>query len=85
MVTAAGTVRSQGRTASPRYRAAEAALWSAHGLQPAEHLVELPEFGTTIRILEVGAGRPTLLFQAPVARGPTGRRWSARWPFGVAS
>jgi len=70
MVTAAGTVRSQGRTASPRYRAAEAALWSAHGLQPAEHLVELPEFGTTIRILEVGAGRPTLVVPGTGGTGP---------------
>jgi 2-hydroxy-6-oxonona-2,4-dienedioate hydrolase len=70
MVTTAGTVRSMTRSVSPRYRAAEAALWSAHGLQPTEHLVELPEFGTTIRVIEVGAGPPALFVPGTGGTGP---------------
>lgn len=68
MVTAAGMISHD--SATPRYRAAEAALWSAHGLEPAQHLVELPELGTTIRILEVGAGRPTLFIPGTGGTGP---------------
>jgi pimeloyl-ACP methyl ester carboxylesterase len=70
MVIAAGTMRSQTNTVSPKYRAAEAALWRAHGLEPAEHLVELPEFGTTIRVLDVGAGQPTLFVPGTGGTGP---------------
>jgi pimeloyl-ACP methyl ester carboxylesterase len=66
----AGSVRSRISTVSPSYRAAEAALWTTHGLKPAEHWVDLPEFGTTIRVLDVGAGRPVVLVPGTGGTGP---------------
>ena len=70
MATAAGAISSRMNTVSPRYRAAETTLWRKYGLEPEEHLVELPEFGTTIRVVEVGTGPATLFIPGTGGTGP---------------
>jgi 2-hydroxy-6-oxonona-2,4-dienedioate hydrolase len=48
------------RQDEPAYRAAEAKLFDAYGVDPTEHWVEVPELGTRIRVLETGEGEPVL-------------------------
>jgi 2-hydroxy-6-oxonona-2,4-dienedioate hydrolase len=56
----------------PKYREAEAKLWSAYGLTPRERFVRLPSTGTRVRVQEVGEGEPVLLLHG----GPnTGSTW----------
>ena len=43
-----------------RYRDAEQALFARAGITPEEHRVELPRLGTTVRVLEHGAGDPAV-------------------------
>jgi len=66
-----------------RYRAAERALWAEHGLEPREHVVEVPELQARIRVQEVGSGRPLVFvpgtggigpYWAPLARQLSGFR-----------
>jgi len=42
------------------YRESEVALSSAFGVKVEEHFVDLPDLGTPIRVLEIGAGDPIL-------------------------
>lgn len=42
------------------YRAAEARLWQQYDLAPTEHFLRLPGLNTTVRVLEIGTGEPTL-------------------------
>jgi len=56
----------------PKYREAEAKLWSAHGLSPTERFVRLATTGTKVRVQEVGEGEPVLYLHG----GPnTGSTW----------
>lgn len=66
-----------------RYRRAESALFRAARLDPVEHRVELPTVGATVRVVEHGAGEPTLFLPggpnaaasfAEVAASTTGLR-----------
>ena len=56
-----------------RYRAAEQQLWGDYGLEPREHLVQVPELRSVVRVTEVGSGRP-LVFVA--GTGGTGPYWA---------
>jgi pimeloyl-ACP methyl ester carboxylesterase len=56
--------------AERRYRDAEATLWAAHGLEPAEHWVELRDPACRIRVVEVGSGSPLLLVPGSGGTGP---------------
>jgi pimeloyl-ACP methyl ester carboxylesterase len=49
------------------YLEAEQRLWQHYGLRPSERFVELPAYGTRMRVQEFGAGEPLLL----VHGGPT--------------
>lgn len=66
-----------------RYRAAERKLFDAYGVAPIEHTVEIPAYGTALRVLETGAGEPILFIHgspntaatwAPLAAAMPGRR-----------
>mgnify|MGYP001818012385 FL=1 len=49
------------------YRAAEQRLWRHYGVSPSEDLVDLPGYGTKLRVQEFGAGEPLLFIHG----GPT--------------
>ena len=53
-----------------RYRAAEQALWAEHGLEPREHVVEVPELRARIRVVEVGSGQPIIFVPGTGGIGP---------------
>lgn len=42
------------------YRSAEAKLFSAYGVEPTEHWVDIPGRGARIRVLETGKGEPVV-------------------------
>jgi 2-hydroxy-6-oxonona-2,4-dienedioate hydrolase len=46
------------RLNEPAYRATEAKLFSAYGVAPREHWVDVPRLGSRIRVLETGQGAP---------------------------
>lgn len=45
---------------TPRYLAAEAALWDSYGLAPSTQTVKVGRSGSTLRVQEVGTGDPIL-------------------------
>jgi 2-hydroxy-6-oxonona-2,4-dienedioate hydrolase len=49
-----------------RFRRAEAAVWGAYGLHPAERFVQIARPELRLRLLEFGAGRPILLVHGTV-------------------
>ena len=53
-----------------RYRQAEQALWRHYGLEPTEWLVDAPEQGARIRVVEVGSGEPLLIVHGTFGGGP---------------
>lgn len=58
------------RMDEPRYREAEQALWRGHGIDVAEHWVDVPDLGGRVRVLEHGEGRPVLFVHGmPTAGG----------------
>ena len=58
------------RTDEAAYRAAEAALWSRHGLEPQELWVPVPGLGIRVRALVHGEGRPVVFVHGtPTAGG----------------
>jgi 2-hydroxy-6-oxonona-2,4-dienedioate hydrolase len=70
MTTAADAAPELASRARQRYLASEAALWSANGLAPTEHWVEVASLGTRIRVLEVGSGEPILFVPGTGGTGP---------------
>lgn len=54
-----------------KYRGAETAFWTAHGLTPSEQEVRLATTGTRMRIQEVGEGDPVLFLHGSQNTGAT--------------
>jgi 2-hydroxy-6-oxonona-2,4-dienedioate hydrolase len=69
-MTAAEAVGTASDGTLERYRTAERALWAAFGLEPREHLVEVPELRCRIRVLEVGSGPPVVFVPGTGGIGP---------------
>ena len=69
-MTTAEAVGAVSDRALERYRTAERVLWAVYGLEPREHLVEVPEFRCRIRVLEVGSGRPVVFVPGTGGTGP---------------
>ena len=69
-MTTAEAVGAVSDGALERYRTAERVLWAVYGLEPREHLVEVPEFRCRIRVLEVGSGRPVVFVPGTGGTGP---------------
>ena len=69
-MSAAQAVGSVADRKLERYRAAEAALWAEHGLQPREHVVNVRALGARVRVVEVGSGRPVLFVPGTGGVGP---------------
>jgi len=59
-----------GATAINRYRLAERRLWQIHGLDPAEHSLEIDQPRTSLRLLELGSGPPVLFLPGSGGTGP---------------
>lgn len=53
-------------------RSAERAAYAHYGLEPAEHLVDLPELGCRLRVVEAGDGPPLVLI---IGGEGTGLQW----------
>jgi pimeloyl-ACP methyl ester carboxylesterase len=69
-----GDATIQNRTASgsapaERFRPAEEAVWTHHGLAPRERFVTLDDPRTRLRVLEVGSGRPIVMVHGTVGPG----------------
>ena len=76
MVSTAATVTSvpPALPGAERYRAAERSLWDHYALRPTERFVELRSPAVTLRVVEVGSGRPVLFVPGT---GGTGPYWGA--------
>jgi pimeloyl-ACP methyl ester carboxylesterase len=76
LVPAAPTVTSAppALPAAQRYRAAERKLWDHYGLRPTERFVELTSPAVTLRVVEIGSGRPVLFVPGTAGTGP---HWGA--------
>ena len=76
MVSTAATVTSapSALPGAERYRAAERNLWDHYALRPTERFVELRSPAVTLRVVEVGSGRPVLFVPGT---GGTGPYWGA--------
>jgi pimeloyl-ACP methyl ester carboxylesterase len=72
LLSTAPTATSAPRAAAAaeRYRAAERKLWDHYGLRPTERFVELRSPAVTLRIVEVGSGRPVLFVPGSAGTGP---------------
>lgn len=55
---------------SRRCRAAEQAVWRAHGLEPMEHILHLGSPNAQVRVVEVGSGAPLLVVHGTFGNGP---------------
>jgi pimeloyl-ACP methyl ester carboxylesterase len=64
------TTASFDRDAAERYRQAERRLWNVYGLEPSEHIVDLPEPALRLRVVEVGEGAPILFIPGTGGTGP---------------
>ena len=51
------------------YREAEQRLWQHYGLSPSERFVELPAYGTRLRVQELGTGEPVLFLHGSPSAG----------------
>jgi pimeloyl-ACP methyl ester carboxylesterase len=60
--------------AAERYRAAERKLWDHYGLRATERFVALPSPAVTLRVVQVGSGRPVLFVPGTAGTGP---HWAA--------
>lgn len=58
-----------GSPAADRFRRAEAAIWAHYGLAPTERVVQLTNPRLSVRILEVGSGRPVLMVHGTIGSG----------------
>jgi pimeloyl-ACP methyl ester carboxylesterase len=56
------------------YRAAEQRLWQSHAVTPIEHRLHLAQNDVTVRIQEVGEGRPLLFIHGA---NTSGASWAA--------
>ena len=63
------SVATKAESLADRYRRIEADLWSHHGLNPTERIVELDDPRIRLRIMEVGTGAPVLLVHGTVGPG----------------
>jgi len=54
-----------------KYREVESRLWTSVGRKPAEHFVQLPRIGVSVRVQEVGDGPPVLFVHGGPNSGST--------------
>ena len=53
-----------------RYRQAERAWWTHHGLDPTERFIDLASPAVRLRVLEIGSGAPVLFIHGSAGAGP---------------